>query len=276
MNGVPFTATSSSMYRGSLLDITDPTIYNRFDVFSDIDNIYSDDGSLNATFPDYGFGTINAGQSIHTWSTIPEVEFDITFDLSSPALLNGGLGIFTANNMTISQWAAPAGKTTGSFSINGSTVEVDSENSRTWFDRQSTGGPSYFTWFELHVETGKATIPMSVWSWEDDSVGAIGFVTTRESAGIQSVVPLISITDSNRTYTSEVTGHTYPLDWTIQLGDGTRLDISSVREDQELYQGNGSFAAYQGYITVSGIWKGCQQATGYGLVEVVAPGAISL
>lgn len=95
-----------------------------------------------------------------------------------------------------------------------------------------------------------------------------------ESAGIQTAVPLISMTKSNRTYTSEVTGNSYPLDWTIQLGDGTTLELSSVREDQELYQGNGSFPAYEGYETISGTWKGCKKITGYGLVEITPPGVV--
>lgn len=92
MIGMPFTEIAPSMYRASILDITDPTIYTRFEIFSDVDSTYLDDGTLNATFPDYGSGTLNACQAIHTWSSVSGSEFDLTFEFTSPALLNGDLG----------------------------------------------------------------------------------------------------------------------------------------------------------------------------------------
>jgi kievitone hydratase len=127
------------MYRASILDITDPTYYKMFEVFSEVESFYLDSGDLNATWPDFGFCTVNDGQTIHTWSTTSGLEFNFTSELTSPALLNGGLGNFLVGSRSIYEWGTPACKTTGSFTINGSTVEIDSENSLTWFDRQCHG-----------------------------------------------------------------------------------------------------------------------------------------
>jgi hypothetical protein len=71
---------------------------------------------------------------------------------------------------------------------------------------------------------------MSIWSYEDDSGNAKGLVSIREAAGIQTVQALTSMTESNRTWTSTVSGQTYALDWTIQLADGSSFDMTTIKE----------------------------------------------
>ncbi|KAK3387371.1 hypothetical protein B0H63DRAFT_500682 [Podospora didyma] len=270
---------NSTLYRASILDITDPSQYSQFSVISDKPDVFSDDGNFNATFAEYGFAStppINGVPGMRTWSNASGAKFDVSFELSSPVLLNGGLGYFPGSDSTVYEWSLPAGKTTGWLQVNGSKVRVDSTRSRTWYDRQWTGFPPTWTWFALHIESGipgVTDIPMSIWTWKDAASNLAGVATIRDAPGINRVVPLASLQPSNRTYTSNATTAVYPLDWVLRLADGTNLTISSTREDQELFVQDGAlpFPAYEGYVTATGTYKGCRKVTGYGVVEVVPP-----
>ena len=262
---------SPSMYRGSILDITNPSRYGRFEIFSNVSEVYSDTGNLNTSYPDYGFSSVGSDEApaMRTWSAVSGAEFDLTFELSSPALLNGGLGSFKAGNTTAHEWGVPAGKTKGWFRVDGSKIAVDVERSLTWYDRQWNGAPTSWTWFELHIESekhGASATPYSIWVWgEDTPGGSAGLATIRDAAGVQRVVPVVSMVTSSRTFTSPVTGIVYNLDWTLKLADGTEFCASSVREDQELYGEGGVFPTYEGFATVSGVYNDGQKVKGYGL-----------
>jgi hypothetical protein len=270
-----FKLSNLTLYRASILDITNPSRYAQFSFTSDVSNVFSDNGDFNAAFANYGFASaqpVEATPAMRTWSNVSGIEFDLNFQLSSPALLNGGLGYFPAANSNVYEWGAPAAKTTGWLSLNGSKVTVDTTKSLTWYDRQWTGAPSPWTWFELHIDDGRhggSAIPMSIWTWKDGTSSLAGLATIREAPGIQTVVPVTSLQPSNRTYTSKATNSVYPLDWVLKLADGTRLSVSSVRPDQELFAQGGIYPTYEGYVTVTGTYKGSRKVTGYGLVEVV-------
>ena len=63
---------------------------------------------------------------------------------------------------------------------------------------------------------------------------------------------LLSLSD--RTFTSQATGLTYPLDWVLSLTDGTHLAILSVGTE-ELHAANGTLPTYEGYIIVTGTYE---------------------
>ncbi|KFY19940.1 hypothetical protein V491_04101 [Pseudogymnoascus sp. VKM F-3775] len=265
---------ANSVYRASVLDITDPSQYARFEFFSNISTAFPSNGDFNVTLPDYGFSTAGPAGDIsklRTWSYVPGAEFDLQFDLSAPVLLNGGLGDFNIGSTTVHEWGMPAGNTAGWLAINGTKVVVDTKQSLTWYDRQWGGAPQNWTWFEVHINSGNpelADIPLSIWVWGDEESGIGGFASIREAGMVQSVIPVTSLEPSNRTYTSKETGVVYSLDWTLNLADGTEFFVSSVREDQELYALGGIFPTYEGYITVTGTYRGIWDVKGYGLVEI--------
>jgi kievitone hydratase len=60
---------------------------------------------------------------------------------------------------------------------------------------------------------------------------------------------------SERTFTSQATGLTYPLDWVLSLADVTHLANFEVGTDQELHAANGTLPTYEGYITVTGTYE---------------------
>ncbi|KAH8656332.1 hypothetical protein BGZ61DRAFT_541011 [Ilyonectria robusta] len=287
MAPLPFWPKEKTVYRASILDITDPSRYKMFEFFAHDPKAFASSGSLDAQYADYGFRATNPKDplsDIRTWSSVPGAEFDLTFSLSSPAILNGGLGHFQGFTgplpnappgpvPAVNQWSMPAGKVvSGHIVIDGAKVTVDADKSLTWYDRQWGVAPFDWTWFQLHLNSGTTDIPMSVWWWKAKD-GVKGFATIREDGGIQKVVPIVSLEPSNRTYTSKLSGNVYPLDWTLVMVDGTKLELSSVREDQELVSPEGEFPAYGGYIEVKGIYGGRQPVTGYGVVEVVPPGS---
>lgn len=268
-------SSANSVYRASVLDITDPSRYAKFEFFSNVSSPFPYD-DFNVTLPDYGFSTSKSSGDVtklRTWSEVPGVQFDLDFDLSAPVLLNGGLGVFKPGDGspdTVYEWSMPAGKTTGWLALNGSKVIVDTEQSLTWYDRQWAGAPLNWTWFELHIESGNpkvADIPMSIWFWGDYESGIEGIASVRDGV-TQSVIPVTSLEPSSRSYTSPETGVVYALDWVLKLADGTVLRESTVRADQELSAPGGLFPAYEGYVTVTGIFKGISVCEGYGLVEV--------
>jgi hypothetical protein len=180
----------------------------------------------------------------------------------------GGLGY---------EWSMPAGTTTGSFVINGETVFVDSVKSSTWYDREWGNVAQSWVWFEIHLESigpGKSGIDMSVWVWKDNISGDKQFATVRETPGVHTVIPVMSLQPSNRTFTSPTTGAIYPLDFELNLIDGTKLSISSVRPDQELFDQKRTFIGYEGYAIVTGSYKSIPGAHGYGIIEQVLPSVL--
>uniref|UniRef100_L2FT70 Kievitone hydratase n=1 Tax=Colletotrichum fructicola (strain Nara gc5) TaxID=1213859 RepID=L2FT70_COLFN len=235
---------SIAIYRASILDITDPTYYAQYQVLTSPISPFSPSGVFNTSFPDYGFGSTSITDGIselRTWSARPE-----------------------------DGWSMPAGLTRGWIAVNGTRLAVDPARSLTWYDRQWGGAPPGWSWFELHLENPDQTaydVPMSVWVWEEAGAAA-GLATIRDGRDVQKVVPVTSLVPSNRTYTSHSSGAVYPLDWTLELGDATRLCISSVRPDQEMVAEGGLLPTYEGYVTVSGVYQGNQTVEGYGLVEL--------
>ncbi|KAL0764331.1 hypothetical protein CaCOL14_013173 [Colletotrichum acutatum] len=102
----------TTMYRGSILDITDPSRHAQFTVESPVPSVWVDSGNYNASYPDFEFASLKKG-FMRTPSRHDGAEFDITFELSAPALLYGGLGIFQVGNYPTYDWLMPAGRTDG-------------------------------------------------------------------------------------------------------------------------------------------------------------------
>lgn len=258
-----------SIYRASVTDITDPSYYYTFSKLSDSSDVYSATEVFNASFGDWGMGSTSSKDPIsrmRTFSTVENVQFDITFETSSPVLLNGGLGVFQCGSGLGHEWSMPAGKTTGSLTIGGKKLSIVSDKSLTWYDRQWGTAPNSWTWFELHLDNG---VKMSVWNWDkSDSYAASAFATVRQPHGVQAVVPVVSLQKSKKTWTSSVSGFSYPVSYILTLEDGTKLKIANIRGDAELVAPDGAQTTYEGFITVNGIYKGSKKVRGFGLVEV--------
>lgn len=228
-----------------------------------------------------------------TWSNHESLVFNLSFELSAPVLLNGGIGTFQWGESLIlllllffycalfpdyeaeipsvvNEWSMPAGRTSGSIQVDGKTVAVDSSKSLTWYDRQwQVGGASNWTWFELHLgDAHNFSTKMSVWFYPSGFGTVKGFATIKDlrQPSYSRVVPA-TLALGPRTWTSPFNS-TYALDWVVTLGDGTSLNISTTRDDQELSDAAGLFRTYEGYVEVTGISSSSHDFAGFGLVEI--------
>ncbi|PYI22741.1 hypothetical protein BO99DRAFT_468514 [Aspergillus violaceofuscus CBS 115571] len=276
---------SRGYYRASILDITDPTVYHQFETILDPSESSAyevPDVPFNFTLDQYGFQSVDAAKplgSMRTWSSIEDVEFDVTFDLSAPVLLNGGSGSFPWGSQVTYEWSMPSGLTSGSLVVNGTRLSIDPVRSMTWYDRQITWpqglttlpSNTNWTWFELHLnnDLGEQSEKLSIWIYDSGDSERHQFATVRKAPGVNTVLPVTEFTQSDRTWTSTTSNATYPLDWVVTMSDGTSLSISSVREDQELCDEDGVAPTYEGYITVNGFDRAGNKISGFGVVEVV-------
>lgn len=295
-----------SVYRGSILDITDPSFFRQFTSFWDASSLFASnitafDFVLGDSFY-FGLSSIDKLGPMTTWNDAESFSYNLTYELTSAVILNGGAGSFLWSESTfnsavlcrarnyiladlppatptiVNEWSMPAGTTTGTITKNGTEIGVETERSFTWYDRQWQAGPSTnWTWFQLHLQTeGEEEYSrLSTWFYPAGWAGGPekGFATIKTQPGIQTVSPATKV-DGNRHWTSTVSNVTYPLDWTLELQDGTRLQVSNVREDQELADSDGMFVTYEGFVEVTGTAASGEAITGFGVVEVQPPQSV--
>ncbi|KAL7914935.1 hypothetical protein GGI35DRAFT_488816 [Trichoderma velutinum] len=275
--GLPALGTWVNLYRSSLLDLEDTSQYSQYVRIAGEIETYGNTGILNFTTSDYAFASTsatNALSGIHTYSHVAGLEYDLTFDLSSPPLLNAGAGVFQVGGGLGFQWSMPAGKTTGWVSVNGTKVDVDSTRSLTWYDRQWGVSPGNFTWFQVHVPgkyaSGTEDEVYSIWAWNDAVNGNKAFATRRTGEQAeQSVVPIDWKVSSNRTFESAATGVVYPLDWTVTVPGGPELQLSSIRPDQEIAGAGIPIVSYTGFLDVTATYPGGRRVPAFGVIEKV-------
>lgn len=90
---------SLQSYRAAILDITDPSFYLNFVKIAKegSPSFWDQDGNLNASFDGLGFETSNAEsplQGIRMYTSLEGVDYDLTWNFSSPAVLNAALGSY--------------------------------------------------------------------------------------------------------------------------------------------------------------------------------------
>jgi hypothetical protein len=263
---------STGFYRGSLVDITDPSFYAQSVV--SINSTVGASSEFNFTYDHYAYEALSADQTskLRTWSTMPNVTFDLTIDGTSTALLDGAVGTFYfGTDVLVSEWGMPACQTSGTFVVDGETLTVDPSRSLTWYDRQWGGGiVSNWTWFELHLELDNEPVKASIWIIDPVDAPRIQFATLRYQDGVQEVVAVSSfVAQTERVYDSGVFGLVYPLDWVVSLADGTELTVSSIRPDQQMVGDSLVSTVYEGFTNVLVNDKKGRKSSAFGVVEMV-------
>jgi hypothetical protein len=89
------------VYRGAIMGISDPSFYVKVGPIISLEtNFYDENGNFHAIFDDFGMETSSNSdplQGIRAYSSIGDVEFDFTFNHTSPVLLNAALGSYLVN-----------------------------------------------------------------------------------------------------------------------------------------------------------------------------------
>lgn len=152
------TGTGQSIFQSSILDLEDTSNYWLTAGLAPLQgNQTVKKGLLDIEVDGSAFKSLSndSFSSLTTWGEYDTYAFNLTFDASSPVILNGGVGRFRWGTGTTTQWSLPSCRTQGSFTINGTTLEIDPARSLTWYDRQhGVGGPNNFTWFGLNFPGG--------------------------------------------------------------------------------------------------------------------------
>ncbi|KAB8264879.1 hypothetical protein BDV32DRAFT_134783 [Aspergillus pseudonomiae] len=270
---------STALLRASTLDINDTEYYRQVSWLYNGSSrpLHAHNEPPGVATKYFGFVSVdpdNPLDRMRIWCITERVELNLTFQLSAPVILNGGTGTFPFGDEATFQWSMPAGITDGHFTVNRKFLTIDSARSLTWYDRQlmwPTSGPSKsnWTWFEIHLSEQT----MSIWAWDTVDGQRVRFATVRGEPGIHQVLAVTEFTPSSRQWTSPCSKASYSLDWVVALADGTTLELSSVRDDQELCDEEGTIATYEGYLNVAGT-RGGHPISAYGLVEIVPAGMI--
>lgn len=103
----------------------------------------------------YGFRATSEDKisSLYAFNIVKDYSYDLTFEAKSKVLLNGGNGVITIGQgcTNSTEWAIPALKTNGTFSVGKEKFQVDAAKSFTWYDTQAgNDAPRSWTWFQLH------------------------------------------------------------------------------------------------------------------------------
>lgn len=266
------------VYRGAIMGISDPSLFVKFGpTVSPGTNFYDEAGNFHAIFDHFGMETSNGSdplQGIHTYSSVEGIEFDITFNYSSPVLLNAALGSYQVNGNTGYEWSIPRGATAGWLKVNGELINVVPSRSLSWYDRQWGSLQDAFRWLAVNfpdpVPSWLGLSVLCVWDWDDDVDGPKQFATIRSaSTGRDSVVPVSVSVSTTNTYTSPETGMVYPSEGVVVIGD-VELHVTTPRPDQifePAEEGTGFPPQFSGYVEVVARKKGERPVTGYGAVD---------
>lgn len=263
-------------FRAGILDLTDPSFYVKYIDFPPVDSsFYAENGEYHAVWENYGMETTSADplQGIRAYSSFQGVEFDLTFNFTSPVLLNAALGSYLISGDYGFEWSLPKGITEGWLKVNGEVIDIIPEKSSSWFDRQWASLQDSFTWFMINMEESDWLdySTLCVWDWEDAVHGPKEFATVRSAkTGYDSVVPAKVVASPDKVYTSPETGDEYPYEWTVYIDD-LEIFITTPRPDQiwEADADTGFPSQVSGYVDVVVKKDGHPPIKGWGATDVM-------
>ncbi|KAF4448403.1 hypothetical protein F53441_8211 [Fusarium austroafricanum] len=265
---------SKPVYRASILDLTDPTSFHKYDrIAPENTTFWDDDGNFRATFEHYGMETIdeNPLHGLHTYSSVEGVEFDFNFYFSSPVLLNAALGSYQVGGALGWEWSVPRGRTEGWFKVDGKKIDIVAEKSFAWYDRQFGSLQDSFDWIAMHFEESDwlDISIMCAWKWDDRVDGQKMFGTVRSAInGRDSVVPINLTASTTNVWVSPDSGIEYPQEFTVQWED-VEILVTSPRPDQviEADEDTGFPSQFSGYVNLVVTKAGHKPARGFGAVD---------
>jgi hypothetical protein len=208
-------------------------------------NIATDTGSITGNFDD-----------LHCAGKMDGGSFDVHLRASSPAIYNGGTGIYPLCGLNSHQYSLPVLATKGTVTMNGKTYEL---NGNSWFDRQwgildPKDGTPKWTWFGINLVDGTG---LSIWYIFDKTIGKNrAFASILHTDGSQTVAAAVCTPDLKYAWESLQTKNLYYLKWTIDIPQlGAKLDVVTTEKDQEFTMA-AMGGGYEGVSNVTGTFQG--------------------
>lgn len=207
-------------------------------------NIVTPTGSIKGDFND-----------LHAIGIMEGCKFEVHLKAASPAIFNGGTGIFPHASMDVRQYSLPVLATKGTVTFGDETYEFKGNS---WFDRQwgnkDPDAQGKWTWFGISLTSGEA---ISAWFGFDATIGKNrSFASILHIDGSQTIAASNFIPDPKSEWKSPETGNIYPLKWTLEIPHlNSSLLIESTIDDQEFTMpifGGG----YEGVSKVTGTFQG--------------------
>ena len=263
------------IYRASILDITDPSYYKNFLRTADKDaSFWSSCGLFNASFEGYGMelSTKDPLHGIRTWTTLGDIDFDLSFNFSSPPMMNGALGSYWVGGGLGWEWSIPRAATEGTITVDGEKIDIVTEQSFTWYDRQWGSIPDGFDWIMLHFEESEWLDMKSftIWAWADVVNGEKSFASVRSyKTGYDTTMPVSVRASTTNVWESPESGQVYPSEWTVIFGDDIEMLVTTPRANQviEADPETGFPNQFSGYVEVIAKKQGEKDVKGYGAVD---------
>lgn len=265
------------IYRSSLLDVTDPSVYHKvLQTADDPDLSFWDEaGEFHAVFGDeFGVEALSTAdplQGLHVQSSLADLEFDWTFSFTSPALLNAALGSYLVNGDYGYEWSVPRGAIAGWLKVGDEVIDIVPEKSSAWYDRQWASLQGSFNWIAMNFDDSDwlDLKSLAVWDWQDPVQGRKQFATARSPrTGRDSVVPSLTKLSETKTYTSPETDLVFPNEWTVIIED-VEILVSTPRNDQ-IFEADpevGFPPQFSGYVELEARRAGHPPVRGWGAVD---------
>lgn len=258
--------SGQTVYQSAILDLEDTNNYWRTQGLLPLrGNATTKNDVLDIDLEAFRFKGVSQDSvsKMNMWGVAETHELNVTFDSSSPVILNGGVGRFRWGSGITTQWSLPSCETSGTFTINGSVLEIDPARSLTWYDRQhGVGGPSNFTWFGI-IFPGSVKVSVWISNTAEPHNQKLRFATIRAEDGLH-VLRFEMEPGTGGTWTSPNTNLTYLRSWCLKFDNGDTLNITTMREDQERLTAT---PFYSGVVEAEGSFFGQQR--GFGIVDIV-------
>ncbi|KAK7418767.1 hypothetical protein QQX98_003785 [Neonectria punicea] len=237
--------------KSSVLDLQSLKYWKKTEdceITSETKTVTSD--SVSIQFPDFAIEATAPDKISQLQLSASSRDYDFTLDVdstTSKVLLNGGNGVIAwgPNGANCTHWSIPAARTSGTLKLGKKrALELDPDNSFTWYDHQVTRAAPNFSWFEVHFPN--LNVRVSIWVYgRPDSNDAFRYATVRVDQEVTLVLPFVFEEDLDSTWVSPESNRNYPQRWTLKFDNGDYLKIQSVKEEQEIMTD-----AWTGFVTV--------------------------
>lgn len=254
-----------------IANLTKNTLEHKINYMAWPEQRHQTKGVLDLEYIDYANLSLKKGYTSsrlwavndNTWQ-LRSAELDLTLDSQKPPLLEGGTG-YVKNHQDASYYYSRTDlSTTGTVMLNGRSVKV---KGKSWFDHQWANisfRPVKWNWFSCQFADGT---DMVLYEYFDDQGRPSYLASSIDQHNRQRHTKKVSVTPGGRSWQSNKTKATYPLDWQVAIPEWNQtVEITATRSEQEMVFGSINY--WEGPTKVVR-HENNHEVTGLGYMELV-------